>query len=81
MEGPVERNTALRLLQQKWELLENHTCLDGEALERLAELWTTGVVAEMKEQATSLQKKLLIGAVSLGECEEYWDNLNWDSSR
>ncbi|XP_015280993.1 PREDICTED: potassium channel subfamily K member 17 [Gekko japonicus] len=37
MEGPVERSTALRLLQQKWELLENHTCLDGEALERLAE--------------------------------------------
>ncbi|XP_077198088.1 potassium channel subfamily K member 17 [Paroedura picta] len=37
MEGPVEHDTALRLLQEKWQLLENHTCLDGEALERLAE--------------------------------------------
>ncbi|XP_048363013.1 potassium channel subfamily K member 17 [Sphaerodactylus townsendi] len=36
MEGPVERDTALRLLHQKWQLLDNHTCLDGEALERLA---------------------------------------------
>lgn len=38
MEGPEEHHSALRLLQQKWELLENHTCLDGEAVESIAQV-------------------------------------------
>ncbi|XP_062981470.1 potassium channel subfamily K member 17 [Elgaria multicarinata webbii] len=37
LESPVERGTAHLLLQEKWELLENYTCLEREDLERLAE--------------------------------------------
>lgn len=40
LEGPVERDSAHHLLQEKWELLENHTCLKGEALERLVKVLT-----------------------------------------
>ncbi|XP_061480886.1 potassium channel subfamily K member 17 [Rhineura floridana] len=36
LESPVERDSALRLLQEKWDLLENYTCLEREDLERLA---------------------------------------------
>ncbi|XP_053161286.1 potassium channel subfamily K member 17 [Hemicordylus capensis] len=35
IEGPVEQGTAHRLLQEKWDLLENFTCLEREALEQL----------------------------------------------
>ncbi|XP_072847583.2 potassium channel subfamily K member 17 [Pogona vitticeps] len=36
LESPVEQDSANRLLQEKWDLLENYTCLEREALERLA---------------------------------------------
>uniref|UniRef100_A0A8D0H6F5 Potassium channel subfamily K member n=2 Tax=Sphenodon punctatus TaxID=8508 RepID=A0A8D0H6F5_SPHPU len=37
LEGPIERDSAQRLLQEKWELLMNHTCLQGEALDQFAQ--------------------------------------------
>ncbi|XP_015675114.1 potassium channel subfamily K member 17 [Protobothrops mucrosquamatus] len=37
LESPQERDTTEHLLQEKWELLVNFTCLEREALERLAE--------------------------------------------
>lgn len=38
LESPLERDTTEQLLQEKWELLVNFTCLEREALERLAEV-------------------------------------------
>ncbi|KAJ7340961.1 hypothetical protein JRQ81_004248 [Phrynocephalus forsythii] len=38
LEAPAERNTAGQLLQERWDLLENYTCLEREALERLAKV-------------------------------------------
>ncbi|XP_060611072.2 potassium channel subfamily K member 17 [Anolis sagrei] len=36
LESPAEREGARELLQEKWDLLENYSCLEREALEHLA---------------------------------------------
>uniref|UniRef100_A0A8D2ISX6 Potassium two pore domain channel subfamily K member 17 n=1 Tax=Varanus komodoensis TaxID=61221 RepID=A0A8D2ISX6_VARKO len=38
LESPVEREQAQWLLQEKWNLLENYTCLEPDDLERLARI-------------------------------------------
>lgn len=38
LERPAEVRAARRLLQQRWELLANHTCLQGPALQRLIQV-------------------------------------------
>lgn len=38
LERPAEVQAARRLLQQHWELLANHTCLRGAALQRLIQV-------------------------------------------
>uniref|UniRef100_A0A8D0DIF5 Potassium channel subfamily K member n=1 Tax=Salvator merianae TaxID=96440 RepID=A0A8D0DIF5_SALMN len=35
LESPAEQETARQLRQEKWELLQNYTCLERDALERL----------------------------------------------
>ncbi|XP_025889827.1 potassium channel subfamily K member 17-like [Nothoprocta perdicaria] len=37
LEGPAERRAAQRLLQQRWELLANYTCVRGPPLQRLVQ--------------------------------------------
>lgn len=38
LERPAEVQAARRLLQQHWELLANHTCLRGAALQHLIQV-------------------------------------------
>lgn len=38
LERPAEARAAQHLLRQRWELLSNHTCLRGPALQRLIEV-------------------------------------------
>ncbi|OXB65791.1 hypothetical protein ASZ78_008858 [Callipepla squamata] len=42
LERPAEVRTARRLLQQRWELLANHSCLQGPTLQRLIQLGAGG---------------------------------------
>ncbi|XP_026505454.1 potassium channel subfamily K member 17 [Terrapene carolina triunguis] len=60
LEGPAERHSAQQLLQDKWELLGNYTCLKGPALERLIQ----GIIKAYKSGLT-----LQGNATSLGR----WD--------
>ncbi|TFK09280.1 runt-related transcription factor 2 [Platysternon megacephalum] len=48
LEGPAERHSAQQLLQDKWELLGNYTCLKGPALERLIQ----GIIKAYKSGLT-----------------------------
>uniref|UniRef100_A0A8C3SEF6 Potassium channel subfamily K member n=1 Tax=Chelydra serpentina TaxID=8475 RepID=A0A8C3SEF6_CHESE len=48
LEGPAERHSAQQLLQDKWELLGNYTCLRGPALERLIQ----GIIKAYKSGLT-----------------------------
>ncbi|KYO43442.1 potassium channel subfamily K member 17 [Alligator mississippiensis] len=48
LEGPAERDAARRLLQGKWDLLGNYTCLQGPALERLIQ----GIIQAYKSGLT-----------------------------
>ncbi|XP_066479312.1 potassium channel subfamily K member 17 [Tiliqua scincoides] len=59
LEGPAERDSARQLQWEKWQLLENHTCLKREALERFVE----GIVQAYKNGL------ILRGNSSLGR----WD--------
>lgn len=43
LEGPASRQSAQQLLQDKWELLGNYTCLKGPALERLIQVGGWGL--------------------------------------
>ncbi|KAH0622618.1 hypothetical protein JD844_025069 [Phrynosoma platyrhinos] len=40
LESPGEEEEAQALLRERWDLLENFTCLEKEALEQLAKLLT-----------------------------------------
>ncbi|NWZ19230.1 KCNKH protein, partial [Asarcornis scutulata] len=48
LERPAEVQAAQRLLQQHWELLANHTCLRGAALQRLIQ----GIIEAYKSGVT-----------------------------
>ncbi|KAM9016191.1 potassium channel subfamily K member 17 isoform 2-T2 [Ara ararauna] len=48
LERPAEARAAQHLLRQRWELLANHTCLQGPALQRLIE----GIVQAYKSGIT-----------------------------
>ncbi|KAM9563803.1 potassium channel subfamily K member 17 isoform 2-T2 [Guaruba guarouba] len=48
LERPAEARAAQSLLRQRWELLANHTCLQGPALQRLIE----GIVQAYKSGIT-----------------------------
>ncbi|XP_040523524.1 potassium channel subfamily K member 17 isoform X2 [Gallus gallus] len=48
LERPAEVRAARRLLQQRWELLANHTCLQGPALQRLIQ----GIIEAYKSGVT-----------------------------
>ncbi|NXK54724.1 KCNKH protein, partial [Chauna torquata] len=48
LERPAEVQAARRLLQQHWELLANHTCLRGPALQRLIQ----GIIEAYKSGIT-----------------------------
>ncbi|XP_035178453.1 potassium channel subfamily K member 17-like [Oxyura jamaicensis] len=48
LERPAEVQAARRLLQQHWELLANHTCLRGAALQRLIQ----GIIEAYKSGVT-----------------------------
>uniref|UniRef100_A0A8C8RHZ4 Potassium two pore domain channel subfamily K member 17 n=1 Tax=Pelusios castaneus TaxID=367368 RepID=A0A8C8RHZ4_9SAUR len=48
LEGPVERQSAQRLLHDRWELLANYTCLQGPALEHFIQ----GIIQAYKSGLT-----------------------------
>uniref|UniRef100_A0A8C0IR54 Potassium channel subfamily K member n=1 Tax=Chelonoidis abingdonii TaxID=106734 RepID=A0A8C0IR54_CHEAB len=64
LEGPAERQSAQQLLQGKWELLGNYTCLKGPALEGLIQ----GIIKAYKSghtlqgNSTSLGRWDLVGS-------------------
>uniref|UniRef100_A0A452HL60 Potassium channel domain-containing protein n=1 Tax=Gopherus agassizii TaxID=38772 RepID=A0A452HL60_9SAUR len=64
LEEPAERHSAQQLLQDKWELLGNYTCLKGPALERFIQ----GIIKAYKSghtlqgNTTSLGRWDLVGS-------------------
>ncbi|XP_075781199.1 potassium channel subfamily K member 17 [Pelodiscus sinensis] len=57
LEGPAERRSAQLLLQEKWELLANYTCLQGPALERLVQ----GIIKAYKSGLTLQENSTILG--------------------